>query len=188
MPARVPKKLPVVLTREEIQEVFSRLEGTCLLMARLIYGGGLRLEECLTLRVKDIDFERSCLTIRGGKGNKDRETVLPEKVVEEVRRHLLRVRALFDQDQKKGIDGVAIPDALGTKFSNASREWGWYWVFPSENLSVDPLSRVVRRFHVYPTTLQRRIQGRGSRGRHCQARQRPHVATQLHDALDRTRL
>ncbi len=155
VPSRVPKRLPVVLTRQEISRVFSGMQGTYLLMVRLIYGGGLRLEECLTLRVKDIDFERNCLTIRAGKGNKDRETVLPEKITEEIRHHLLKVNALYNQDQKKGVDGVAIPGALGRKFSNASREWGWYWVFPSGNLSMDPMSRTVRRFHVYPTTLQK---------------------------------
>ena len=155
VPSRVPKRLPVVLTKQEITRVFSCMQGTYLLMARLIYGGGLRLEECLTLRVKDIDFERNCLTIRAGKGNKDRETVLPEKITQEIRLHLSKVNALYNEDQKKGVDGVAIPGALGRKISNASREWGWYWVFPSGNLSMDPMSQTVRRFHVYPTTLQR---------------------------------
>ena len=102
VPSRVPKRLPVVLTGQEISRVFSRMQGTYLLMARLIYGGGLRLEECLTLRVKDIDFERNCMTIRAGKGNKDRETVLPEKITEEIRRHLSKVNALYNEDQKKG--------------------------------------------------------------------------------------
>ncbi|HUI69441.1 MAG TPA: integron integrase [Spirochaetia bacterium] len=153
--SRVPKRLPVVLTKEEIQRVFSHLQRPFLLMAQLIYGGGLRLEECLSLRVKDIDFERGCMTIRAGKGNKDRETVLPERVIQELHRHLIGVRALHNQDQRKGIDGVVIPGALDRKYTNLSREWGWFWVFPSENLSVDPFSRSARRFHLYPTTLQK---------------------------------
>ena len=111
VPSRVPKKLPVVLTREEIQRVFSRLKKPYLLMAQLIYGGGLRLEECLSLRVKDIDFERGCLTVRGGKGGKDRQTVLPEKIIHEINRHLLKVHTLHDQDRKKGI-GVNLPGSL----------------------------------------------------------------------------
>jgi len=131
------------------------MHGPCLLMAKLIYGGGLRLEECLSLRVKDIDFERSCLTIRGGKGNKDRETILPEKIIHGLKGHLLKVRELFDKDSRDGTAGVMIPGALGRKYLNVSRDWGWYWVFPSHALSVDPISRVVRRFHLYPTTLQK---------------------------------
>ncbi len=155
VPSHVPKRLPVVLSKEEILRAFSHLEGPCLLMARLIYGGGLRLEECLSLRVKDIDFERNCLTIRGGKGNKDRETVLPEKLIPEIHRHLLKVHALFERDNSRGAAGVMVPGALEKKYVNVSHDWGWYWVFPSENLSVDPASRIVRRSHVYPTILQK---------------------------------
>jgi len=155
VPSRVPARLPVVLTREEIVKVFSHLQGPCLLMTRLIYGGGLRLEECLSLRVKDIDFERNCLVVRGGKGNKDRETVLPEKVIHEINRHLLKVRALYEKDNAANGAAVMIPGALGRKYVNVSHDWGWYWVFPSESLSVDPISRAVMRFHIYPTTLQK---------------------------------
>ena len=154
VPSRVPKKLPVVLTREEIQRVFSRLKKPYLLMAQLIYGGGLRLEECLSLRVKDIDFERGCLTVRGGKGGKDRQTVLPEKIIHEIHRHLLKVHTLHDQDRKKGI-GVSLPGSLARKYTGASLEWGWYWVFPSESISLDRASNVAMRYHLYPTTLQK---------------------------------
>jgi integron integrase len=154
VPSRIPKRLPVVLSKEEIQRAFSRLRKPYLLMAQHIYGGGLRLEECLSLRVKDIDFERNCLTIRAGKGNKDRQTVLPEKVIHEIHRHLLKVHALHDQDVRRGIE-VPIPDALGKKYTSVSREWGWYWVFPSEDPSIDRISSAVTRRHLYPTTLQK---------------------------------
>lgn len=155
VPSRVPRRLPVVLAKDEVRSVFSQLHGTHLLMATIIYGGGLRLQECLSLRIKDVDFSRNCLTIRGGKGEKDRETVLPERVCESLKRHLEGVRALYDRDRKKNVAGVSIPDALERKYVNAGTEWSWFWVFPSENLSIDPVTRIVRRHHVYPTTLQK---------------------------------
>jgi integron integrase len=153
--SRVAKRLPVVLTKEEVRKVFAHLERTHLLMATIIYGAGLRLQECLSLRVKDIDFARNCLTIRCGKGGKDRETVLPESVCQELTRHLGSVHALYDRDRDKSVAGVMLPDALERKYPSAGEEWGWQWVFPSANLSIDPLSQVVRRFHLYPTTLQK---------------------------------
>jgi integron integrase len=153
--SRVAKRLPVVLTKEEVRKVFAHLERTHLLMATIIYGAGLRLQECLSLRVKDIDFARNCLTIRCGKGGKDRETVLPESVCQELTRHLGSVHALYDRDRDKSVAGVVLPDALERKYPSAGEEWGWQWVFPSANLSIDPLSQVVRRFHLYPTTLQK---------------------------------
>jgi integron integrase len=153
--SRVVKRLPVVLTRDEVRRVFARLGGTHLLMATIIYGAGLRLQECLSLRVKDIDFDRDCLTIRCGKGGKDRETVLPESVCQELKRHLMSVHALYDRDRDKSVAGVVLPDALARKYPGAGEEWGWQWVFPSASLSIDPLTQVVRRFHLYPTTLQK---------------------------------
>jgi integron integrase len=155
VPSKVPKRLPVVLTKEEVRDVLSHLEGSCMLMANVIYGGGLRLQECLSLRVKDIDFSRNCLTIKSGKGQKDRETVLPERVIGELKQHLERVRALHERDRRKGIAGVCMPDALEGKYANAGKEWSWFWVFPSASLSIDPLTHVIRRFHQYPTTLQK---------------------------------
>jgi integron integrase len=124
-------------------------------MANVIYGGGLRLQECLSLRVKDIDFARNCLTIKSGKGQKDRETVLPERVIETLKLHLERVRALHEKDRQKSIAGVALPDALQSKFANAGKDWSWFWVFPSASLSIEPRTRIVRRHHQYPTTLQK---------------------------------
>jgi integron integrase len=155
VPSHIPKRLPVVLTIEEVKKVLSCMNGTGQLMATMIYGGGLRLQECLSLRIKDLDFTRNCLTIRGGKGDKDRQTVLPEKVCNALRRHLENAREVFDKDRKENVAGVVLPGALERKFPSASTEWGWFWVFPSSNLSVDPQSRVVRRFHTYPSTLQR---------------------------------
>lgn len=155
VPSRVSKSLPVVLAKEEVRDIFSHLEGTHLLMATIIYGAGLRLQECLSLRVKDVDFARNCLTIRRGKGGKDRETVLPESVCQNLKRHLVSVHALYDRDRDKSVAGVVLPDALERKYPGAGEEWGWYWVFPSANLSIDPLTHTIRRFHIYPTTLQK---------------------------------
>jgi integron integrase len=155
VPSKVPKRLPVVLTPQEVRKVLSHMHGTYRLMATLIYGGGLRLQECLSLRVKDIDFERNCLTIRGGKGDKDRETVLAEKIVQELKRHLGTVRLLWMEDRKNVAPGVPMPGALDRKYSVAGKEWKWFWIFPSANLSIDPVSHAVNRFHIYPTTLQK---------------------------------
>jgi site-specific recombinase XerD len=110
------------------------------------------------LRVKDVDFARGCLVIRAGKGDKDRETVLPERVAGELQRHLLRVRALYDRDRRRGLAGVWMPEALGRKYGSAARDWVWFWLFPSSKLSIDPASGVVRRHHLYPTTLQKAFQ------------------------------
>jgi site-specific recombinase XerD len=113
------------------------------------------LQECISLRVKDVDFERGCLAIRAGKGGKDRETVLPVGLVAELRQHLAQVRDLYDRDRRKGMPGVPLPGALENKYTSASREWGWFWVFPSASLAIDPRTRAVLRYHVYPTTLQK---------------------------------
>jgi len=155
VPSHVPRRLPVVLTPDELRKVFAGLEGVYRLMAMLIYGSGLRLQECLSLRTKDIDFARKCITIRCGKGGKDRQTVLPESTLAELTKHLSRVRELFDRDRRSGVEGVVLPGALERKLPGAGKEWRWYWVFPAPRLSVDPRTRAVRRFHLYPTTLQR---------------------------------
>jgi integron integrase len=153
--AKLGKGLPVVLSVHEVRKVIAHLRGIDRLMAIIIYGAGLRLGECLALRVKDIDFDRGCITIRGGKGNKDRETVLPETVLEVLKRHLGGVKIRFLQDRARNVEGVWIPEALARKYPGAGSEWGWFWVFPSDRLSVDPESGLVRRYHVLPTTLQR---------------------------------
>jgi len=153
--ARTGKRLPVILTVEEVKKILGCMQGTDQLMATIIYGGGLRLEECLSLRIKDVDFDRNCFTIRHGKGNKDRETVLPENLVNRLKTQLERVRRLYDKDRREGVPGVWLPGALGEKFSGAATEWGWFWVFPSEKLSIDPRTTTVRRYHVYPSSFQR---------------------------------
>ncbi len=155
VPSKIPRRLPVVLTHEEIRSILRHLEGVHRLIATLIYGAGLRLRECLALRVKDLDFSRNCLVIRSGKGDKDRETVLPDRLIDELKQHLRKVRVLYERDRRKATAGVCVPNALERKYPNAGKEWHWFWVFPSAKLSVDPASSVVRRHHLYPTTLQK---------------------------------
>jgi integron integrase len=158
IPSHRPRRLPVVLTKEEVRAVFRHLSGVHRLIAAVIYGGGLRLEECLSLRVKDVDFARNCLVIRAGKGDKDRETVLPERVAAELQAHLHRVRALYDRDRRRSLAGVWLPGALDRKYADAGKQWAWFWLFPSSKLSIEPVSGIVRRYHLYPTTIQKAFQ------------------------------
>jgi len=151
------RRLPVVLTRREILQLFDHLDGQCLLMAQLAYGCGLRVRECVSVRVKDIDFERASLIVRAGKGDKDRLTVLPESLKNDLRDHMETVQELFAKDRKEDVAGVYLPGALERKYPDAGKEWAWQWVFPSKTLSVDPRSKVVRRHHVHPSTLQRGV-------------------------------
>jgi integron integrase len=152
----VPKKrLPVVLSRKEVAAVIGKLTGVHRLMAEIIYGAGLRLNECLSLRIKDIDFERGCITVRSGKGDKDRETVLPEAVTGRLEKHLEKIRILYREDRENGVAGVVLPGALSKKYGNAGKEWRWFWVFPSEKLSLEPGTGTGRRHHRYPSTLQK---------------------------------
>lgn len=153
--AKVPQRLPVVLTRGEAQAVLSRLEGTAWLVVNLLYGSGLRLMECMRLRVKDVDFVRREIVVREGKGFKDRVTMLPEALVAPLKQHLARVRALHEQDLSLGHGAVYLPYALEKKYPNAEREWGWQYVFPARAMSVDPRSGVVRRHHLDEKAIQR---------------------------------
>jgi integron integrase len=155
--ARQKRRLPVVLTREEVNRLFSFLEGPYLLMAQLLYGSGLRLLECIRLRVKDIDFASNLLIVRSGKGEKDRTTILPDKIKESLESHLQRIKRMHDQDLAKGYEGTTLPDALEKKYPNANKEWAWQWVFPSKSLAVHPVSGKVMRHHIQPSTLQRMI-------------------------------
>ena len=155
--AKTPKRLPVVLTQEETQAVLSRLKGTHWLVAGLLYGSGLRIMEALRLRVKDLEFTRGEILVREGKGFKDRVTMLPATLVEPLRAHLKQVRALHEQDVAEGYGEVYLPYALDRKYPSAGREWGWQYVFPSKNRSVDPRSGVVRRHHVQDQAIQRAI-------------------------------
>ncbi len=155
--AKAPKKLPVVLTVAEVQAVLSRLHGSHLLIASLLYGGGMRLMEAVRLRVKDVEFARHEIIVREGKGFKDRVTMLPEAVLAPLKLHLAKVQALHDEDLAHGFGEVYLPFALDKKYPNAGREWGWQYVFPSKNLSVDPRSGKTRRHHVDEKGVQRAV-------------------------------
>jgi integron integrase len=153
--ARGKRKLPVVLTKTEIKSVFSHLSGINKTMAMLIYGCGLRLNECLNLRIKDIAPERGILTVRSGKGDKDRQTVLPETLKAAILEQTEKVRTLFEQDRQNEIPGVSLPGALERKYPEAGKEWAWFWVFPSKRLSVEPKTQIVRRHHSSPANPQK---------------------------------
>ena len=153
--ARQPTRLPVVLSRSEFDAVLNRMHGTNGLMARLLYGSGLRLMEAARLRVKDLDLERCEILVRDGKGAKDRVTMLPSILVDALRAHLVLVRELHTQDLAAGLPGVYLPYALDRKYPNAPREWAWQYVFPSDRLSVDPRSGLRRRHHVDEQNVQR---------------------------------
>ena len=155
--AKAPKRLPVVLTRDEVRAALDRTEGTPGLMLRLIYGTGVRVMECLRLRVKDVDFARREIVVREGKGFKDRVTMLPESLVAPLREHLVRVRALHERDLREGGGEVYLPYALARKYPAAGREWAWQYVFPSARLSVDPRSGAVRRHHADEKSVQRAL-------------------------------
>lgn len=153
--AKAQKKLPVVLTVSEVQAVLSRLSGSHLLIASLLYGGGMRLMEAVRLRVKDVEFARHEIIVREGKGLKDRATMLPESIVATLRAHLVKVKAFHEEDLAAGLGEVYLPFALDKKYSNAGREWGWQYFFPSKNLSVDPHSGKTRRHHLDEKGVQR---------------------------------
>jgi len=155
--SKVPKRLPVVLNRDEVQAVLSRLSGTHWLIASLLYGSGMRIMECLRLRVKDVDFKRREILIRDGKGFKDRVTMLPGSLAATLQTHLAKVRGLHETDLQRGYGAVYLPDALERKYPNSAREWGWQYVFPSAKLSADPRSDEVRRHHVQDQSVQRAV-------------------------------
>lgn len=153
--AKAPKRLPVVMTREEVQSVLARMDGSVWLIASLLYGSGLRIMECLRLRVKDVDFARCEVLVREGKGFKDRVTMLPSSLVQPLKQHLDRVKVLHNEDLAKGFGEVFMPMALEKKYPGAAKSWGWQYVFPSRNLSTDPRSGVVRRHHADEKAIQR---------------------------------
>jgi len=153
--AKVKKHIPVVFTRQEIKSILAQFDGTYWLIFSLMYGAGLRLSECISLRVKDIDFHYKQLLIRDSKGSKDRVTVLPESLIEPLQTHMARVKNLHSQDLLNGFGEVYLPFALKRKYPNADKEWYWQFVFPQANISVDPESGKQRRHHVYGQTVQR---------------------------------
>jgi len=153
--ARERRRLPVVLSREEVEAVLSELEETYHLICALMYGGGLRISETVRLRVKDLDFERGLITVFSGKGDKDRVTVFPRKLTPELEVHLAKIRKIYHQDRRAGVAGVYLPYALERKYPEAGKEWSWFWLFPSKDLSVDPRTETVRRHHIHPSAVQR---------------------------------
>lgn len=156
--ARAPLRLPVVLTVEEVEALLARMRGTSGLIAKLLYGSGLRIMECLRLRVKDLDFSQGEILVRDGKGAKDRVTMLAQTLVEPLQRHLDRVRELHADDVAAGFGSVYLPYALARKYPNASKEWMWQYVFPSARLSRDPRSGEARRHHADEKPIQRALQ------------------------------
>jgi integron integrase len=155
--AQKPKRLPVVFTRDEMKRIFAQLEGTHWLIAGLLYGSGLRLMECLRLRVKDIDFTYQQLTIKDGKGEKDRITLLPGKLKQPLTRHLQKVKVLHEDDLAAGGGEVYLPYALARKYPNAPKQWGWQYVFPAAKRSVDPRSGKERRHHLSDKAVQKAV-------------------------------
>jgi len=155
--AKKPQRLPTVLTREEVAVVLAQMSGVTWLMAGLLYGAGLRLMECVRLRVQDVDFVRREITVRQGKGGKDRRTMLPALVIEALQGQLAEARRLHERDLGAGFGAVWLPYALDRKYPDAAREWAWQYVFPASARSIDPRSGVERRHHLDETVLQRSV-------------------------------
>jgi integron integrase len=163
--ARKPERLPVVLTRQEVAALLGELAGRERLMATLLYGSGLRLLECIRLRVKEIDFAKREILVRAGKGDKDRMTMLPEAAREPLTLHLEGVRRQYESDVERGFGGATLPGAIGRKYPNAGREWAWQYVFPASRLCVDPASGDHRRHHLDESVLQRAVREAARRAR-----------------------
>ncbi len=155
--ARISRRLPVVLTRAEVGLILEQLRGTLRLMATLLYGSGLRLLECARLRIKDVDFGSNQIMVRSGKGDKDRVTLLPAMVKDELARHIERVRKHHRMDVEAGAGWVELPAALSRKYPNAAREWIWQWVFPATRIYVEPRTGERRRHHLHESVLQRAV-------------------------------
>lgn len=161
--ARPRKSLPVVLSSGEIERLLTQLPASCRLMGKVQYGAGLRLNELLRLRVKDIDYEQHAIFVRAGKGGKDRRTLFPESLRDPLAKHLERVKALFEEDRANEIAGVFIPEALSRKYPKAGEKWIWQWIFPSHKLSRDPRSGILRRHHLSGSHYQMSFQRAASK-------------------------
>lgn len=172
--ARKSVRVPVVLSREECQRLFAALSGTPRLMAELMYGSGLRLMELLRLRIKDVDLDRAQITVRAGKGDKDRVTVLPTSLAERLRAHRESLRVLYEKDRQAGLPGVWIPEGLDRKYPKAGEAWEWQWWFPSRELMNDPRDGLRRRHHVLEERLQSEIR-QAARKAQLNKRVTPHV-------------
>lgn len=161
--ARTPQRLPFVIGRDDVARVLNHTEGDHQIIVRLLYGTGLRLLECLRLRIKDIDFDYQQIMVRSGKGDKDRITVLPESLIAPLQALMVRKQALHEEDVAAGFGTVYLPDALARKYPNAPTEWQWQYVFPSDRLSVDPRSGQKRRHHIAEISIQRALRRAGQR-------------------------
>ena len=148
---------PVVMTKNEVQRVFTQMQRNHLLMAKMLYGSGLRLMECIRLRVQDLDFERNLIYVRGAKGNKDRTTLFPKSIQPDMRHQLEKVKRLHDEDLAQGYGGVYLPEALARKYPQAAQEFRWQYVFPAKRRSVDPRTSIERRHHVLESGLQKAV-------------------------------
>ena len=157
MRARTPERLPVVLAREEIGALLKPLAGTERLVVMLLYGSGLRVEECLELRVKDLDFDRHQIIVRQGKGRKDRATMLPAAAREALARHLADVRRIHEGDLARGLGRVVLPFALDRKFPNAATDWRWQFVFPAARICRNPRWGAPSRYHLYASVVQKAV-------------------------------
>ena len=155
--AKRPRRLPVVLTREEVQLVLNAMDGVPKLVAQLLYGSGLRLIEALRLRVHDLDFSQHQIIVRDGKGFKDRVTVFPDSLIAPLQEHLERVRLTYQRDLESGYHGVSLPYALERKYPSAPRQWGWQYVFPASHLARDPRSGIFKRHHLHERVIQRAV-------------------------------
>lgn len=155
--AKRPHRLPVVLTRPEVRSILGSLNGSDWIMAMLLYGAGLRLMECLRLRVKDIDIASNQIVVRAGKGDKDRHTMLPAAVKEPLGKHLELMKRLHQRDLEQGLGRVALPNALERKYPNAGKEWGWQWVFPATSHYADRITGEKRRHHLHESVLQKAV-------------------------------
>lgn len=155
--ARMPERLPVVLSRAEVRAVLEELRGVFRLIVSLLYGAGLRLSECLDLRVKDVDFDRGVIVVRRGKGDKDRVVPLPEMAVVGLREHLRDVRAVVDADRRAGVAGVVLPEGLSRKYPSAPMDWRWQFVFPAGRVCRDPRWGQPTRFHLHESAVQREV-------------------------------
>ncbi len=152
-----PRRIPSVLTVTEVAALLGTMTGIELLLAKLLYGTGMRLNEGLRLRVKDVDFDRQVLVVREGKGGKDRVVMLPRSLDAALRSQLAQARSVWEHDRQQQQPGVEVPDALASKYPGLGQRWGWFWMFPSPKLSIDPRSRIERRHHLYEERLQRAI-------------------------------
>jgi len=155
--AKMHRHFPVVMTQEEVKRVLNQMQGNHLIMARLLYGGGLRLMECIRLRVGDLDFERNRIYVRAAKGGKDRLTLFPQSIQEELRIHLAKVKQLHNEDLADGYGNTYLPYALARKYRGAAKEFVWQYLFPAKKLSEDPRTGITRRHHVLESGLQKAV-------------------------------